>query len=264
MLPHTTGYVRSGVRSLEIHKPKPWRGWRELLKEVVTIVIGVLIALAGEQLVGQFHHAEQARLAEHAMRLELAEDDGPQAFARAVIFGCVDRQLAQIQDGAGTAPVDQLRTWVAAYAPPVRTWDSEAWRVVVSSDVGNFMGAERLVDWSAAYRAVPRLNETNLRESALAAQFRDALPRTGAPSSADRQNLARMAGELRFWNIGIARGSELFLSRIARLNAPVPVATQQEILGRARRLFGDCAAAPHLGTPRAGTSAANLRGQFPS
>lgn len=252
-----------GVRGVEIHKPKPWRGWRELLKEIGTIVIGVLIALAGEQLVEHFRHAEQARLAEDAMRLELAEDDGPQAFGRAVSFRCLDRQLAQIQDGAATAPADQLRAWVAAYAPPVRTWDSEAWKVVVSSDVGNFMGAERLVDWSAAYRAVPRLNETNLRESVLAAQLREALPRTGPPSAADRQNLARMAGELRFWNVGIARGSELFLTRIARLNAAVTVAKQQDILKRARGLFGDCASAPDLAAPRAGDPVANLRGQFP-
>ena len=112
---------------MDIHKPKPWHGWREFLKEIGAIVIGVLIALAGEQLVARLHRAEQARLAEHAMRLEHAEDDGPQAFGRAAIFHCLDRQLAQIHDGAATASADQLRGWVTSYAPPVRTWDSEAW-----------------------------------------------------------------------------------------------------------------------------------------
>jgi hypothetical protein len=247
---------------MDIHKPKPWRGWPEFVKEIGTIVIGVLIALAGEQLVEQLHHAEQARLAEHAMRLELGEDDGPQAYGRAVIFRCLDHQLAQIHDGAASASAAQLRLWVAAYAPPVRTWDSEAWKTLVSSDVGNFMGAERMVDWSAAYRAVPRLNETNLRESALAADLREALPPTGELTAADRQNLRRLAGELRFWNIGIARGSELFLTRIQRLRAPVPAAIQHDLLSQARDLFGDCAAAPDPTAPRAGNLVANLRGQF--
>ena len=36
---------------MDIHKPKPWRGWPALFKEIGTIVIGVLIALAGEQIV---------------------------------------------------------------------------------------------------------------------------------------------------------------------------------------------------------------------
>ena len=247
---------------MDIHKPRPWRGLREFLKEIGIIVIGVLIALGGEQLVEMLHRGEQARLAERAMRLELAEDDGPQAFGRVVIFRCLDNRLAMIHDGAAAAPADQLRRWVASYAPPIRTWDAEAWKVVVSSDVGNFMGAERLVDWSAAYRAVPRLNDTNLRESALAAQLRDALPPTGEPTAADRQTLRRVAGELRFWNIGIVRGSELFLKRLQVLGASVPAATQQSLLSQARDLFGDCAAAPDFAAPAAVNPTANLRGQF--
>ena len=35
---------------MEIHKPKPWHGFREFLKEYLIIVVGVLTALAGEQL----------------------------------------------------------------------------------------------------------------------------------------------------------------------------------------------------------------------
>jgi len=30
---------------VDIHKPRPWRGWREFAKEVGTIVLGVLIAI---------------------------------------------------------------------------------------------------------------------------------------------------------------------------------------------------------------------------
>ena len=247
---------------MDIHKPKPWHGLRDFVKEIGTIVIGVLIALAGEQIVERLHKGDQARLAERAMRLELSDDDGPQAYGRVVIFRCLDSQLAQIHESAASAPADQLRRWVAAYAPPVRTWDIDAWKLVVSSDVGNFMGADRLMAWSAAYRAVPRLNDTNLQESALAAQLREALPSTGEASTADRATLRRVAGELRFWNIGIARGSELFLTRAERLGASVPETTKQALLRQAHDLFGDCATAPDFAAPRAGNPQANLRGQF--
>ena len=36
---------------MEIHKSKPWHGARELAKEIGVIVIGVLIALGGQQAV---------------------------------------------------------------------------------------------------------------------------------------------------------------------------------------------------------------------
>src|SRR5262249_3542739 len=151
------------------------------------------------------------------MRLELGEDNGPQAYGRVVIGRCLENRLAQIHDGAAAANADELRKWVSSYFPPVRTWDSEAWKVVVSSDVGNFMGAEKLVDWSAAYRMVPQMNDTNHREAELAAEMRDALPPSGEPSIAERQNLRRLAGLLRFSNVWIERGSELFLTRTQRL-----------------------------------------------
>ena len=246
---------------MDIHKPKPWHGIREFLKEYVIIVVGVLTALAGEQVVEQLHRNEEARLAERAMRLELGQDDGQQAYARMLITHCFDDRIAQIHDGAFGAPADQLRKWTASYVPPFRSWDSEAWKAVVSSDIGKFMGAERLVDWSAAYRTMPGLSELNAHESELAAELRDALPPSGEPSVTDRQNLRRLAGLLRLANDRMTRGSELFLVRTRRLDATVPPATQQILISQARTLYGDCVVAPDLLAPAAaGDPRANLLG----
>ena len=246
---------------MDIHKPKPWHGVREFLKEYLIIVIGVLTALAGEQAVEGLHRAEQARLAERAMRLELAADDGPQAYGRALVARCFEKRIAQIHDGAFAAPTDQLRQWTAAYLPPFRTWDSEAWKAVLSSDVGNFMGAERLVDWSAAYRIVPGVSDANAHESELAAELRSALPPSGEATAADRQNVRRLAGLLRFSNDRLARGSQLLLARTRPLEATLSVATQQALLSRARALYGDCVVAPNLAAPPAAQDlSANLRG----
>jgi hypothetical protein len=246
---------------MDIHKPKPWHGVREFLKEYLIIVLSVLTALAGEQVVERIHRSEEARIAERAMRLELGQDDGQQAFGRLAIARCFDGRIAQIHDGAFAAPADQLRKWVAAYVPPFRSWDNEAWKAVLSSDVGNFMGAERLVDWSAAYRIVPGLNEMNAHESELAAELRDALPASGEASAARRQDLRRLAGQLRLANDRMTRGSELFLARTGPLDASVPVASQQILLSQARALYGDCVVAPDLrAPPAAGDPRANLRG----
>ena len=46
---------------MDIHKPHPFHGWREFLKEYGIIVLGVLTALAGEQTVETLHHRSEAR-----------------------------------------------------------------------------------------------------------------------------------------------------------------------------------------------------------
>ncbi|HEX7758722.1 MAG TPA: hypothetical protein VF459_04420 [Caulobacteraceae bacterium] len=246
---------------MKVLLPKPLHGWRAFVGEVGIIVLGVLIALGAGQVAEMFHRDEQARLAEHAMRLELAEDDGPQAYARVTIGSCLENQIARIHDSAATAPADQLRGWVAVYAPPFRTWDNEAWKAVVSSNVGDYMGAERLVDWSAAYRVLPGLSDTNARETELATELHDALPPLGEPSPADRQYLRRVAGQLRVSNDRLTRGSQLFLARTRQLAATVPAPTQQTLLKTARSIYGACVRAPDVRAPAAAQSpAANLLG----
>lgn len=242
--------------------PKPLHGWREFAGEVGIIVIGVLVALSAEQIVQTLQWREKVRHAEEAMRLELAEDDAPQAYGRLLIAVCLDKQLARIHDGpVAAASPDQLRAWVHSYAPPFRTWDSEAWKAVLASDVGSYMGPEKLVEWSAAYRTVPSLTEWNARETDLAAELRDDLPPTGAPSSADLQSLRRLAGQLRVLNDRISRGSQLFLARTQRLGAGVSALNQRSLQTNAKAIYGACAVAPNLdATPAAQTSTANLRG----
>ena len=69
-------------RVSEIHKPTPWHGCRKLLKEVGTIVIGVVIAWGGERAVEALHTQHLVEQAQAVMRAEIVKDDGPQAYAR--------------------------------------------------------------------------------------------------------------------------------------------------------------------------------------
>jgi hypothetical protein len=246
---------------MHFHLPKPLHGWREFTGEVGIIVLGVLIALGAEQILETLHLHEKVRRAEHAMQLELAQDDGPQAYARVAIADCFDHQLALVHDGAGVTPTDRLRALARSYSPPFRTWDSEAWKAVVASDVGSYMGPEKLVEWSAAYRVLPGLNDSNVRENELATELHDTLPPSGEPSPADLQNLRRVAGQLKVLNHRFERGSQLFLARTLQLSAGVPAATKKELIGDARSIYGSCVSVPDLSArPLAQGARANLRG----
>ena len=111
---------------MDIHKPKPWHGFREFLKEYLIIVVGVLTALGAEQAVEWLHTAHSARAAdsrvrEEASRLMALADE------RIAAAPCVAGELAKVRgvlsSGAPLPNLPRLRT------PPFRPgtmaeWDS--------------------------------------------------------------------------------------------------------------------------------------------
>jgi hypothetical protein len=228
------------------HIPKPLHGWREFAGEVGIIVLGVLIALGAEQLVASIDMTLKVRRAEAAMRLELAQDDGPQAYGRMLIGGCLDAKLARIHDGAGNVPAGELRQWAVAYNPPFRTWDSEAWKTVLGSDIGSHMGPERLIQWSSPYRIIGSMTDRNQRERDLSIELHELLPPDDPPSAADLQALRRDAAQLRTINAGFFRASHLLLARSQALGALVPEPVTRELLKEARAMYGDCVRVPDL------------------
>jgi hypothetical protein len=243
---------------MHIHLPKPLHGWRAFLGEVGVIVLGVLIALACEALVEDWRWHEKIDHAEHAMRLELSEDDGPQAYGRALVGGCLDQAIGRVEEEAATAPAADLRQWIADYAPPFRVWDSEAWKVVVASDTGSHMGAERLIAWSAPYRLVFGLTEDQKEESRLTIDLRNSLPATGELSAAERQALQRTAAQLRQLNRRFAVSAGLYLTRVGKLDAQVPAPERDAMLRNARALYGNCVTVPNLNSMFAMDLKANL------
>lgn len=245
---------------MNFHLPRPLHGWRAFAGEVGIIVLGVLIALAFGQLVDAWQWRSKVSHAESAMRLELAQDDGPQAYARVLIGRCLDAQITRIRDGAGAVPATQLRQWAKSYTPPFRTWDSEAWKVVVASDIGSHMGSDRLIGWSSPYRILPGLNEEDVRESQLVIELRNNLPPSGDPSPSDLRSLRLTSELLRLINHRFITGSQLLLARARSLGAQVPLSTQHQLIADARTMYGACITVPDLNAaPGAGRLSANLR-----
>ena len=134
---------------MDIHKPKPWGGWREFVKEIGTIVIGVLIAIGAEQMVEALNHHAKAEEMADKLRAEGQENRHVVAYdiqsLRAALTS-TDAALAALAGNADPTPLREAdlfkpadAAWVAirdsALLPimPKRLTDN-AWKVDAIND----------------------------------------------------------------------------------------------------------------------------------
>jgi hypothetical protein len=107
---------------VEIHKPKPAHTVREFLIEIGTIICGILIALALEQVVEGIHRRAEVREAREALQDEIRDN------ASTLVFGveedkCLLPKLDAFAAWARGGPKPPaLRTFLAGYG--VSTWET--------------------------------------------------------------------------------------------------------------------------------------------
>jgi len=82
---------------MHFHLPKPLHGWRAFAGEVGIIVVGVLIALAAEQVVETLHWRSEIADAEQALNREAAFNLGA-ILKRQEEGPCIDRRLQEIRE----------------------------------------------------------------------------------------------------------------------------------------------------------------------
>jgi hypothetical protein len=153
---------------MEIHKPKPWHGWREFLKEYFIIVMGVLTALGAEQAAEAVHTSRKAAEAEALVREEFARNI---SFVREklLIAPCVREQLNMVQRLLVATPLDQpvvpLHT-LHSYSRPF-AWSE--WQAAVASGLSGHFPAGRRLAYQAIYvsaQAGQSLNDLQASEQA--------------------------------------------------------------------------------------------------
>jgi hypothetical protein len=81
---------------MHVHLPKPLHGWREFVGEVGIIVIGVLIALGGEQLVEALHWRHILHDYRAALHEEVAHNIATYSY-RMQQDRCADARTAELQ-----------------------------------------------------------------------------------------------------------------------------------------------------------------------
>ena len=122
---------------MDIHKPKPWHGLREFLKEYVIIVVGVLTALAAEQAVEWLHRRAELSEARAALHAEIAAD------ARVALFTIEEVRCM-------VAQLDTYEAWARGGLRPLgarvrlTNYRSSTWDVVKTGAVAHMPLDERL------------------------------------------------------------------------------------------------------------------------
>ena len=82
---------------MEIHKPKPSHTLREFFGEVGVVILGIIIALAGEQALSSLESRHKMRVVTEEMRQEISGDDGPQSLERIALSRCISNALDSIR-----------------------------------------------------------------------------------------------------------------------------------------------------------------------
>lgn len=227
---------------MEIHKPKPAHNLREFLSEIAIVVIGIAIALGGEQTIEALSWRAKVADAVQAMRHEIADDDGPQAIAREVSQRCFDDQLAALRTAVESrAPRADIIRLARAYKPPFRTWDDASWLAALSSGVLAHFTADELGNWSAVFSLMPTLQRSANGEIDNATELQAIMPGPGSLSDEESARILRDVVVLARLNRSMSGLSFLMNQAAAKVGAAPPPAARQKVLAEARHRFGACA-----------------------
>jgi hypothetical protein len=164
---------------MHIHVPKALHSWAEVAKEIGVITVGVLIALALEQMLEDREWHRKVQAAETGMRRELFWDNGPQIYQRAAMHPCAVAQLDRIREAVeGGKSRQEIGRLIDGYWVQFVTYDSLAHEAANDSDVAAHMEQEDRNDFDEAYAAIPLMDKTSAQEAADLARLR-ALKRSG-------------------------------------------------------------------------------------
>lgn len=229
---------------MHFHLPKPLHGWREFSGEVGIIVIGIMIALGGDQVVEHFRHKNDLREAEEAMVMELRDDDLPQAYTRAAVYNCYADQIDAMEAAVKAGDRDKFVALEKDYRPVFRTWDDEAWKSALASQVLVNAGTKRMIGWSTAYIAIPLLSNAANAETDELPHLHAALSGTGRLSTVQQDRLFDVLSLLRHQNNGMNGDSLVFMRFLGNIGIDLTPHRKDELLAEARTKLGNCVSKP--------------------
>ncbi|HWE45384.1 MAG TPA: hypothetical protein VG407_05090 [Caulobacteraceae bacterium] len=183
---------------MDIHKPKPFHGWREFLAEITVIVTGIVIALGLDQGVEQIHNRVVAREAKQEILQEIAQNRGFMQ-SRQESQACVSRRLDEIAallDKAGTGEVTPRPNWIGQ--PSAWIMGVQRWQAATSAGRTSLLGPEDQFNLANFYAVAADFSASEDREQAAWAQLRALETWRGPLGDAGRVHFATALQQARY------------------------------------------------------------------
>ena len=165
---------------MHLHAPKPPHSWSDLFREVGVIAVGILLALAAEQVIEALRWREQVRIAEGGIKAELRQAS-ILAYERLIIQPCLRGQIRVLHDslaqpGPWAAAPMQMGTLIRselpqAYRAPNRLFVADIWKNALVSGVIGHLTADRVAQLSSLYFMINELDRLQGEETRAASRL---------------------------------------------------------------------------------------------
>lgn len=244
---------------MDIHKPKPWHGFREFLKEYLIIVVGVLTALGGEQGVEWLHWRHLAHLAEHDLAAGLKADlfNSVNWLAR---DPCNTARIGQLSEALRTSSTNwrgtpqtlidntgggRQRVTPIVLMTPNPLWTHEPWERAVASDVLNHMPRDRVANYGVGYRVVDLVRGWQF-QAVMESQKLGALAFDGPMGPSDRAGYLNALAEVETLQSTVQTNVRFLFVQANAVGIGLTQAEVDERVSILRKRYGDCVAAVKL------------------
>ena len=226
---------------MHIHLPKPLHGWRQFIGEVGIIVVGVLIALALEQVVQGWEWRHKVHAAEEGMEREIFWDDGPQMYQRASIQPCIDAQLDAVRGAVeGNQSRGEIAELVSNLYIPFLTYDTVAHENATASDIATHMNKDRVALWSQAYAMLPMVDTASTSESENSARLRAFKTSGGPVTEAEAMELMQAVEAVRNDGRRMVQGIAWTMTVMPKLGGKLDPERLTIFMKGARDHYGNC------------------------
>ena len=201
---------------MDIHKPKPVHNVREFLSELGVVVLGIVIALSGEQLIEYLHDNHKAAEAREGIRDEIAMNIAVLE-SRSAAQPCIDRRIDEIaslfeasEDSKYVGP-----TWLGR--PQIWEMLRARWQVVSQSGRAPLLAPEEQAGYGFVYALFADVAADEDREQIAWARLR-ALQELPKLSATMRDELRLELQEARLTNWDIKNLNSLLQTKVKEMS----------------------------------------------
>lgn len=245
---------------------RPLHGWREFIHEIVIVVIGVLLALAGAELIEDWRWQQKVGSTRQSIANELAQN-AEQAGMRMAVENCLRDRIgelaARLKASSGRWTADPIpagptarptphwdnRSMGRVYTVPLVGWSQDAWDTAKSAGVVDHMSHEEAAAYSEIYGAIAGMRDFQNQELSIESSLSFLSTDEQLDSGARNDALAKL-GQLDALNTTNAGLSDLILEQMKGLhlhidNARISAELREEIAA-ARSSRGACVVDVHV------------------